>query len=291
MTAIMPTCNSRPSRTSIGRDSGPNRAPRAMPGLPRRSAPAPQAPLSGVLRLAVSIDYHQARTRKTYNPRLADGARRSAQKGDSDAKRCCLQPCPRSGASPGAERAGATLAEESEPGSGTQDGGGRRGCGECGWLILLERMDHAALTASVELAPGKARAAALFKKPAQALEDAINHGRYAAITARGFIEMQGGLPVVVEREVIVAIGASFATPDEDESRTCRAHTIAFSPAGYWCTRSRRCSMDSRRCCLRARLGYFLAPAAVLSRGRAAARDKDAHHRQQWRCGGGRAGTR
>jgi glc operon protein GlcG len=34
-----------------------------------------------------------------------------------------------------------------------------------GWLILLERMDHAALTASVELAPGKARAAALFKKP------------------------------------------------------------------------------------------------------------------------------
>jgi glc operon protein GlcG len=85
-----------------------------------------------------------------------------------------------------------------------------------GWLILLERMDHAALTASVELAPGKARAAALFKKPAQALEDAINHGRYAAITARGFIEMQGGLPVVVEREVIGAIGASFATPDEDE---------------------------------------------------------------------------
>jgi glc operon protein GlcG len=28
--------------------------------------------------------------------------------------------------------------------------------------------------------------------------------------------MQGGLPVVVEREVIGAIGASFATPDEDE---------------------------------------------------------------------------
>jgi glc operon protein GlcG len=49
-----------------------------------------------------------------------------------------------------------------------------------GWVILLERMDHAALTAGVELAAGKARAAALFKKPTQALEDAINHGRYAA---------------------------------------------------------------------------------------------------------------
>jgi glc operon protein GlcG len=85
-----------------------------------------------------------------------------------------------------------------------------------GWLILLERMDHAAMTASVELAAGKARSAALFEKPTQALEEAINHGRYAAITARGFIEMQGGLPVVVDGEVIGGIGASFATPDEDE---------------------------------------------------------------------------
>ena len=42
-----------------------------------------------------------------------------------------------------------------------------------GWIILVERMDHAALTAGVELAPGKARAAALFKKPTQALEEAI----------------------------------------------------------------------------------------------------------------------
>jgi glc operon protein GlcG len=84
-----------------------------------------------------------------------------------------------------------------------------------GWLILLERMDRAAMTASVELAAGKARAAALFKKPTEELEEAINQGRYAAITARGFIEMQGGLPVVVDGEVIGAIGASFTTPEQD----------------------------------------------------------------------------
>jgi predicted ATPase/uncharacterized protein GlcG (DUF336 family) len=84
-----------------------------------------------------------------------------------------------------------------------------------GWLILLERMDRAARTALVELAAGKARAAALFKKPSQELEEAINRGRYAAITARGFIEMQGALPVVVDGEVIGAIGASFATPEQD----------------------------------------------------------------------------
>jgi glc operon protein GlcG len=84
-----------------------------------------------------------------------------------------------------------------------------------GWPILIERMDHAAFLASVELAPGKARTAALFKKPSQALEDAINHGRIAAVTAQGFTEMQGGLPIIVDGEVIGAIGASFDTPVHD----------------------------------------------------------------------------
>ena len=51
-----------------------------------------------------------------------------------------------------------------------------------GWPILIERMDHAAILAGVELAPGKARAAALFRKPSQALEDAVNTGRIAATT-------------------------------------------------------------------------------------------------------------
>ena len=95
-----------------------------------------------------------------------------------------------------------------------------------GWLIVLERMDHAAMTASVDLAMGKARSAALFKKPTQDLEDTINHGRYAAITARGFIEMQGGIPVVVDGEVVGAIGASFATPDQDV-RVARAGLAAL----------------------------------------------------------------
>ena len=84
-----------------------------------------------------------------------------------------------------------------------------------GWPILLLRMDHAAFVASVELAPGKARTAALFKKPSQALEDAINHGRPAAVTAHDFVEMQGGLPVVVDGQVIGGIGASFDTPEHD----------------------------------------------------------------------------
>ena len=97
------------------------------------------------------------------------------------------------------------LEKSAEPGSGTEDG--ESGGGEAeryqwrgvvaivdngGWLILLERMDHAAMIASVELAESKARSAALFKKPTQALEEAINQGRYVAITARGSGRGQGG---------------------------------------------------------------------------------------------------
>ena len=86
---------------------------------------------------------------------------------------------------------------------------------EGGWPILVERMDNSAYTASVELAPAKARTAALFKKPSGALEDAINHGRIAALSARDFIEMQGGFPIVVGGQVIGGIGASFDTPEHD----------------------------------------------------------------------------
>jgi len=88
-------------------------------------------------------------------------------------------------------------------------------CDDGGWPILVERMDNSAYTASVELAPAKARTAALFKKPTAALERAINQGRIAAVTARDFIEMQGGLPIVVDGQVIGGIGASFDTPAHD----------------------------------------------------------------------------
>lgn len=96
-----------------------------------------------------------------------------------------------------------------------------------GWPILLVRMDNAAYVASVELAPGKARTAALFKKPSQVLEDAINHGRIAAVTAPGFVEMQGGLPIVVDGQVIGGIGASFDTPEHD-SHIAQAGLAALS---------------------------------------------------------------
>ena len=85
-----------------------------------------------------------------------------------------------------------------------------------GLPIALERMDNAAVPAGVELAPGKARTAALFRRPSGALEDAINGKRPAALSARGFVLMRGGVPISVQGYIVGAIGVSADTPEHDE---------------------------------------------------------------------------
>lgn len=87
---------------------------------------------------------------------------------------------------------------------------------DAGLPILLTRMDNAAVPAGVELAPGKARTAALFRRESGALEDAVNGNRPAAMTARGFVLMRGGVPINVAGQVVGAIGVSADTPAHDE---------------------------------------------------------------------------
>lgn len=84
-----------------------------------------------------------------------------------------------------------------------------------GWPILTARMDGAPVVAGIELAQGKARTSALFKRPSGDLENAINGGRQAAITA-GLLMMKGAQPIVVEGRVIGAIGISADTPAHDD---------------------------------------------------------------------------
>ncbi|MET4243306.1 heme-binding protein [Bradyrhizobium sp. RT10b] len=96
-----------------------------------------------------------------------------------------------------------------------------------GLPIVLERMDNASVLAGVELAPGKARTAALFRRESGALEDAINGNRPAAITARGFVLLRGGIPLLADGHVIGAIGVSADTSDHDE-QIARAGAAALA---------------------------------------------------------------
>jgi glc operon protein GlcG len=84
-----------------------------------------------------------------------------------------------------------------------------------GQLIFLERLDDTQV-ASVEVAIGKARTAAIFRRPSKVFEDQVKNGRVAALALPGATPLQGGIPITVEGKVIGAIGASGNSPQEDE---------------------------------------------------------------------------
>ncbi len=84
-----------------------------------------------------------------------------------------------------------------------------------GNLLVLNRLDDTQV-ASVEVGIGKARTAAIFRRPSKVFEDQIREGRVAALALPGATPLQGGLPIVSEGRVIGAIGVSGNTPQEDE---------------------------------------------------------------------------
>jgi glc operon protein GlcG len=86
-----------------------------------------------------------------------------------------------------------------------------------GAVVAMARMDGAAIPAGVVIAPGKARTAALFRKPSGDLEAAINGPRPAITTAGDFVMMRGGIPLWRGKELIGAIGVSADVPDHDQA--------------------------------------------------------------------------
>src|SRR3954469_9084707 len=84
-----------------------------------------------------------------------------------------------------------------------------------GGLILFHKLDETQ-PGSIAVAQGKARAAALFKRPSKAMEEAIAGGKQAFLTIEGIVPMQGGLPVIAEDKVIGAVGVSGVTSAQDE---------------------------------------------------------------------------
>ena len=84
-----------------------------------------------------------------------------------------------------------------------------------GALVYLERMDDTQI-AGVEIAIQKAKAAATYRRPTRAFEDAIAKGRVATVTFPGIVASPGGLPVFVDGTVTGAVGVSGVLGDQDE---------------------------------------------------------------------------
>ncbi len=86
---------------------------------------------------------------------------------------------------------------------------------EGGYPIVLERLNDTQV-ASVEVGLGKARTAAIFRRPSKVFEDQVKNGRVAALALPGATALQGGIPIEYKGKVIGAIGVSGNTPQEDE---------------------------------------------------------------------------
>ncbi len=80
-----------------------------------------------------------------------------------------------------------------------------------GNLMALERLDGT-FAAGANISIGKARTAVLFQKPTKVFEDIINKGRtaMAALPDSFFTPLQGGIPIVLDGQIIGGVGVSGA---------------------------------------------------------------------------------
>ncbi|MEA3251342.1 MAG: heme-binding protein [Pseudomonadota bacterium] len=83
-----------------------------------------------------------------------------------------------------------------------------------GHLLGLRRLDGAA-PFSAGVASEKARNAAIGRKETQVFEEMINNGRTAFVTAPLQALLTGGVPVIVDGQVIASVGVSGVKPDQD----------------------------------------------------------------------------
>ena len=83
-----------------------------------------------------------------------------------------------------------------------------------GHPLALERLDGCA-PASAYIAIEKARSAALGRRETRDYEDMVNGGRVAFVSAPLLTSLEGGVPVVVDGQVIGAVGVSGVTSGED----------------------------------------------------------------------------
>jgi glc operon protein GlcG len=70
-----------------------------------------------------------------------------------------------------------------------------------GNLMALERLDGT-FPAGARVSTGKARTAALFKRPTKVFEDLIRNGRTPMVALDDFTPLMGGQPSLVDGEVV-----------------------------------------------------------------------------------------
>jgi uncharacterized protein GlcG (DUF336 family) len=99
-----------------------------------------------------------------------------------------------------------------------------------GNLMALERMDGT-FAAGANISIGKARTAALFKRPTKGFEDTIKNGRTALIALPDayFTPLQGGVPIVIDGQIVGAVGVSGAASAQQDEEIAMAGANELTP--------------------------------------------------------------
>ncbi len=87
---------------------------------------------------------------------------------------------------------------------------------ESGNLLFLQKADGAPLN-TIEWAQKKARHAAFYKSPSKDAADVLKKGSVEALAFPDFFPNQGGLPILVEGQILGGIAASGAKSEIDEA--------------------------------------------------------------------------
>jgi glc operon protein GlcG len=96
-----------------------------------------------------------------------------------------------------------------------------------GHLVYFEKMDNTQI-GSVNIAIDKARSAALLKRPTKAFEDAVasGGGGLVVLGVHGAFPLEGGIPLLIDGNIVGAIGISGETPQQD-GQCAKAGADAF----------------------------------------------------------------
>lgn len=99
---------------------------------------------------------------------------------------------------------------------------------EGGNLMALERLDGT-FAAGANISIGKARTAVLFKRPTKVFEDIIKNGRTAMVSLSDayFTPLQGGIPIVVDGQIVGGVGVSGAASAQQDEELAIAGANAF----------------------------------------------------------------
>ncbi len=98
-----------------------------------------------------------------------------------------------------------------------------------GNLMALERLDGT-FSAGANISIGKAKTAVMFKRPTKVFEDIIKNGRTAMVALPDFTPLQGGVPIMIDGQIVGGVGVSGAMSAQQDEELAIAGANFLSDA-------------------------------------------------------------